>query len=60
MEKYDNQDVKNFYVKFAQEIGDEYLRDVIQDMILQMQNKDYREREIESYKKKLEQLENKK
>lgn len=60
MEKYDNQDGKNFYVKFAQEIGDEYLRDVIQDMILQMQNKDYREREIESYKKKLEQLENKK
>lgn len=57
MNKYDNKDGKNFYAKFAQEIGDEYLRDVIQDMILQMQGKDYRERKIESYNRKIKQLE---
>lgn len=60
MNKYDNKDGKNFYAKFAKEIGDEYLREVIQDMILQMQGKDYRERKIESYNRKIKQLENKK
>lgn len=57
VKKYENKSGANFYVKFAKEIGDEYLRDVIQDMILQMQGKDYRERKIESYKQKIEQLE---
>ncbi len=60
VEKYKNESNENFYVKFAQEIGDEYLRDVIQDMILQMQGKSYRERKIESYNRKIKQLENKK
>ena len=57
MNKYDNKDGKNFYAKFAQEIGDVYLRDVMQDMILQMQGKSYRERKIESYNRKIKQLE---
>lgn len=60
IKKYDNQNGENFYAKFAQEIGDEYLRDVIQDMILQLQGKNYRERKIESYNRKIKQLENKK
>lgn len=60
VEKYKNENNENFYAKFAKEIGDEYLREVIQDMILQMQGKDYRERKIESYNRKIKQLENKK
>lgn len=60
VERYKNENNESFYAKFAQEIGDEYLRDVIQDMILQMQGKDYRERKIESYSRKIKQLENKK
>lgn len=59
-EKYENKGGENFYVKFAKEIGDEYLRDVIQDMILQMQGNNYKERKIETYKSKIERLENKK
>lgn len=57
IKKYDNKDGKNFYAKFSQEVGDEYLRDVIQDMVFQMQGKDYRERKIESYNRKIKQLE---
>lgn len=47
----------NFYKKFVEEIGDEYLRNVIYDMILQINEISYNQRIIETYKSKINDLE---